>query len=318
MATESRKTHGLFSPSKFDVEHALNIYADSYVTFDARLLYEEEFLEHIREGSRAFHIYLIGFTPRVELEIPKFEDGHLCMTASYLGKKVDMRFDVPSDFKFIQSADCCHFVDGKGEKRWIDSQEIMRNLSVAVGGCPFFVKYIGQSYGKDGSRNALDRLLEHETLQKISIKGVPDGFMLQVILLELHSDNRIITVFLPGAKTRDDDGVRRRMGLDKLYGTTEAERVSLYEASLIRYFAPEYNKEFKNSFPSTNLKVLQDCYRKDFLAVIAEICIDPFPFYLHSERVEKKYYHTITHDLQGDSERRAFFAMDGGDLPGRK
>jgi len=39
----------------------------------------------------------------------------------------------------------------------------------------FEVKYIGQAYGDAGSRNALDRLLKHETLQKIALNGAPNG-----------------------------------------------------------------------------------------------------------------------------------------------
>ena len=82
----------------------------------------------------------------------------------------------------------------------------------------------------------------------------------------------MVTVFNHHAKNKDEDSSRIRSGIDKLYGTTEQERIALYEAALIRYFSPPFNKEFKNSFPSTNLKILQDCYEKDFAAVIAEIC----------------------------------------------
>jgi hypothetical protein len=189
----------------------------------------------------------------------------------------------------------------------------MRGLHMATGGFRFEVKYIGQAYGSDGSRDALDRLLKHETLQKIAVKGVPKDHVLQVLLLELQADNRIITAFMPSAQSKDDHGLRRKSGLDKLFGTSDAERVSLYEAALIRYFSPEFNKEFKNSFPSTNLKILKDCYEKDFLAVTAQICFDDFPFVLCSEVVAPKFEHIVTHDLHGDKDRRVFLGMD--DLP---
>jgi hypothetical protein len=113
----------------------------------------------------------------------------------------------------------------------------------------------------------------------------------------------------PYARNKDDDGTRIRSGLDKLFNTTEAERISLYEAALIRYFYPEFNKEFKDSFPSTNLKILQDCYKKDFSAVIAEICIDQLPFLLFSSEVKPSLYHIAKHDLHDDKSRRAFFAL---------
>ena len=131
--------------------------------------------------------------------------------------------------------------------------------------------------------------------------------MLQIILLELNMGNRVTFAFLPNAEHQDEDGSRQKMGIEKLFNTTEAERVSLFEAALIRYFAPEFNKEFKDSFPSTNLKILQDCYDKDFLAITAEICFDEFPYILYSEAVPKKNYHIITYDLHEDEQRKVFF-----------
>lgn len=76
---------------------------------------------------------------------------------------------------------------------------------------------------------------------------------------------------------------------------------------MIRYFYPEFNKEFKDSFPSTNLKVLQDCYDKDFASVIAEISIEELPFRLCSEVVPPKTYHFAAHDLHKAEDRKAFF-----------
>ncbi|WP_238028032.1 MULTISPECIES: hypothetical protein [unclassified Photobacterium] len=114
----------------------------------------------------------------------------------------------------------------------------------------------------------------------------------------------------PFAKNKDNDGLRIKAGLDKLFNTTEQERISLFEAALIRYFYPQFNKEFKDSFPSTNLKVLQDCYKKDFSAVFAEIFIDELPFKLRSEKVGVSHYHCAKHNLHIEKEREAFFYSD--------
>lgn len=121
--------------------------------------------------------------------------------------------------------------------------------------------------------------------------------------------NQLVTVFNPFAKNKDEGGTRITSGLEKLFNTTEEERVSLYEAALIRYFYPEFNKEFKDSFPSTKLKILQDCYKKDLSTVIAEICIDGLPFRLCSEKVSPKLYHIAQHDLHKSEARRMFFGL---------
>ena len=117
-----------------------------------------------------------------------------------------------------------------------------------------------------------------------------------------------VTVINPRALDRSQGSERIRKGLDKLFGTDEAERTTLYEAALIRYFQPPFNTIFKNSFPSTNLKVLADCYDKDFAAVVAEISIDELPFTLFSDAIAHRSNHIAKFDLHDDEARRVFFA----------
>jgi hypothetical protein len=172
----------------------------------------------------------------------------------------------------------------------------------------FDIQYIGQAYGADGSRNALDRLRKHETLQKIALQGVPDGYRLELILLEVVPGTRVITVFNPKAEDQTQGGERIKAGLDKLFGTDEKERVSLFEAAFIRYFRPTFNEKFKDSFPSTNMKVLQDCYAKDFSAIIAEIGFDELPYKLFSDQVEVKDHHMASFNLSTEEDRAVFFS----------
>jgi len=199
--------------------------------------------------------------------------------------------------------------DKTGEKYWPNEEDLQVTLSSESKAVNFEVKYIGQAYGDGGSRNAIDRLLKHETLQKISLKGVPDGHKLSLLMLSIEPSTQLFTVMNPFAKNLDEGGARIKSGLDKLFNTTEEERISLYEAALIRYFYPEFNIEFKDSFPSTNLKILQDCYKKDFCAVVAEINIDELPFRLCSEKIKPAFSHIAKHDLHKDEDRKMFFGF---------
>jgi hypothetical protein len=169
------------------------------------------------------------------------------------------------------------------------------------------VLYIGQAYGGDGSRNALDRLKKHETLQKIAVKGIPEDYVLTILMLAIEPSSQLITMINPWAKDQSHGLERMKKGL--LFDTNEAERTTLYEAALIRYFQPPFNKEFKNSFPSTNMKVLAECYNKDFSALVAEICIDELPFKLFSAAAQRTGtgYHHAKHNLHTDESRRVFF-----------
>ena len=130
-------------------------------------------------------------------------------------------------------------------------------------------------------------------------------------LLEVEPGNRMVTIFNPFAKNKSEGEQRIEDGLHKLFGTDEQERITLYEASLIKHFQPKYNIEFKNSFPSTNLKVLADCYDRDFSSLVAEICFDEPPFLLFSDKVAPQRDHMVVHDLHDNEDRRVFFISSG-------
>lgn len=305
MNEDSKK---VFGKAMFDVEHALDIYASSFVTLPAEAIYDKEQIKQYKEVLKRCHIYIIGFLPIVDFVGVEEIDNNLKLKFLVSGAEKEIIIPtIPENFT-LKEEDGFHYLENDGGDRfWWNELEMLQMLNQFGDTIEFDVKYIGQAYGKDGSRSAYDRLLKHETLQKIAVKGVPDGNKLSLLFLEIEPNNQMISVFNPFAQTKDEDSTRIKSGLDKLFNTNESERVSLYEASLIRYFLPEYNKEFKNSFPSTNLKVLKDCYEKDFTAIFAQICIDELPFQLRSDIVEPKRYHISKHDLHKEEDRKAFF-----------
>ncbi|MDI5891096.1 hypothetical protein [Halomonas rhizosphaerae] len=306
---EKREIEKLMADKLFDVEHSLSMYAVSYCTIPAECIYDKEALKPLMEVVETCHIYLIGLTPIIDLVDAKQESDLLTLMFKVAGKDVSLLFELPEGFDLKAEGDLLYIEDSNGHRSWPDESYIQAKLSEQTSSVNFEVKYIGQAYGKDGSRNAIDRLLKHETLQKISLKGIPEGYRLSLLLLAIQPNSQLFTMMNPFARNTDEGPARIRSGLDKLFNTTEQERITLYEASLIRYFYPEFNKEFKDSFPSTNLKVLQDCYEKDFSGVVAEICIDELPFKLFSGNVIPKNYHIAKHDLHKDDARRMFFGL---------
>lgn len=283
------------------------MYADSYVMLPAEGIYDLGALKQFGDIIKSCHIYLIGYLPIVKFTEAREEESQLVTTFSVLDRKYDVFWPLPKDCTFHDTDGLYYVKDGVGNRTFPNEDLMQQRLNNESDVMNFEVKYIGQAYGKDGSRNALDRLRKHETLQKISLKGVPDGYKLSLLLLDIQSGNQLITSFRPNASNPNEGEQRIRAGLDKLFGTDEKERITLYEAALIRYFQPEFNKEFKNSFPSTRLSVLRDCYEKDFSAVVAEICIDELPFRLCSSAVAPTQHHIASHDLHEDTARRMFF-----------
>ncbi len=307
-AKKSKKNE-FFGRALYDVEHALGMYALSFCTIPAEGIYDKEALEPLMSVIESCHIYLIGYTPIIDFIGAEQIDKKLNLIFNMAGSEHVVSYDLPNGMLFKKDGELHYLEDESGQRYWPDENDMQLRLSNQSNEVNFDVKYIGQAYGKDGSRNAIDRLLKHETLQKISLKGVPEGYRLTLLLLAIQPNNQLFTVMNPFAKNSEDGSKRITSGLDKLFNTTEQERIALYEASLIRYFYPEFNKEFKDSFPSTNLKILQDCYEKDFAAVVAEICIDDLPFKLFSESIGASHYHIAKHNLHESEDRRIFFGM---------
>jgi len=299
-----------FSDALFDVEHALDIYATSYVLIPAKMIYEKEILESNKNIIESCHIYFIGFLPSIKRFRATQRKKELFFNFSILDKQYTLKKTLPDGY-LLKSENNNYYLENKlHEKYWYSRLDILQLINNKFNVLNFNVIYIGQSYGSEGSRTAIDRLLQHETLQKISLKGVPEGFEISILLLEIQPNTQVFTVFNPFAKEIEKGNSRIKSGLDKLFGTSEQERISLFEASFIRYFQPSYNKEFKDSFPSTNLNILQDCYDKDFATVVAEICFDKFPINLYSKSVNPASYHIAEYDLHEDSARKLFFNIE--------
>jgi hypothetical protein len=298
----------IFKDKAFDVEHALSMYATSFVTIPALGIYEDKLIAPLLNQIRNCHIYMVGIVPRLEFVATSQNERDLITSIEVNRKRYDIPWPLPEDARLKGNAQDGWYVEDRAGLKYFPSEAaISQRLATQYNAVDFKVLYIGQAFGDDGSRNALDRLKKHETLQKIAIKGIPDGYNLTILMLAIEPSHQLITVFNPWAKDKNQGSERIKKGLDKLFNTNEAERTTLYEASLIRYFQPLYNKEFKNSFPSTNMKLLADCYDKDFSAVVAEICIDELPFILFSDTVKHQQYHAAKHNLHTDEARRIFF-----------
>mgnify|MGYP000203027515 CR=1 FL=1 len=285
----------------FDIEHGLDIYSSNSCWLTSSLIYDDDYVDQLRSFSSHFHIYFIGRVPSLVVNDISEEGDCFVYFADFGGRKKEFRVNKPEGFS-LKNIDGRYFMSSENG----DVFDLPMPNSL-----PFEVLYVGQSYGDEGSRDVFDRLRRHETLQKISILEKKDNYEIVVCAVEIAAGNRVITVMNPFAKNSDDSDSRIENGFSKLYNTSEIERVSLYEASMIRYFRPEYNEKFKDSFPSTNHKVLRDCYEKDFSSVSASFSYDDVPFEMFSSVVGAGKQHLAQYNLHKDEDRKAFFMMGG-------
>jgi hypothetical protein len=251
---------------------------------------------------------MIGLMPKVEFLSASLDEKTLHCQMRVLGKDFSVPFDVPDGLELGNDDGYWHLFDESGRRFFPNGDAMQTALSARTGEVYFDVQYVGQAFGKDGSRNALDRLKSHETLQKISLKGIPESHTLQILLLKIKKGNSVVTTINPFAKDSSQGEERIKAGMHKLFTPNEGERTTLYEASLIRYFEPPFNKEFKNSFPSTKLKTLDDCYAKDFAGLVAEINFDDLPFVFRSEKAGSSRIVMAKFNLHDSDDRDFFFS----------
>jgi hypothetical protein len=294
----------------FEVENALVLYASNFVIMSAAAIYEDELIRPDLGLINECHIYLIGLVPKVEFVGAEKKGTDVVASFIVANNPREVRWSPPPDISITcgPSMEVC--IQANGEKQFIPIQDAMfRYLHKMERAVDFKILYIGQAYGLNGARSALDRLKKHEILQKIAVKGVPEAYSLTILMLSLELGTDLLTMFNPNARDKSNSLDRMNKGLDKLHNTTEAERIALYEAALIRYFQPPFNTAFKDSFPSTNMKLLADCYNKDFSALAAEINIDDLPYVLFSDVIEHKPYHIAFYDLHTEDDRKLFFSL---------
>lgn len=175
------------------------------------------------------------------------------------------------------------------------------------------VQYIGQAYGKDGSRDALDRLASHETLQKILGELNDQQPHRQAWIVVFKFDGYAVTNLISpreGIASREESVANAADAL-----TTELpydQLTTLAEGSLIRYFRPPFNERYKDTFPTAEHSSYEHPYKLDINAVGFEFDTINVNTRLGSNAVAPTWIHKGLFALSDPSVRRVF-----GDIFGR-
>lgn len=181
------------------------------------------------------------------------------------------------------------------------------------------VLYVGQAFGKKGDKNAIDRLSKHETLLKIfadTSLRYPDSDI-YVLLSNFTQQSILFSAGRDLINVADEDKPIEEEKIKHLtdnngINLTDKQRLNLTEAAIIRYFEPEYNIEFANSFPNENHKSYSECYDLDIRSMVVELDTSEMRPRLYSEKRERSEYHQATYDFQSREDRFSFlnFGLD--------
>ncbi|WP_299546931.1 hypothetical protein [Seonamhaeicola sp.] len=198
----------------------------------------------------------------------------------------------------------------------IDSIQLKDNIDVPF--LDYEVLYIGQAYGINGKRTALDRLSTHETVQKIythSLTQYPDSDI-WILLTNFSQQSMLFSAPNDLIKTKKEDSQieiekEKHFFNNNGISLTEKQRINFTEAALIKYFQPKYNKEFKNSFPSAKHKSYSECYDLDIKALTIELDTSENTRRIFTENTERTHRHMKMFEFNSDADRISFMKVFG-------
>lgn len=176
------------------------------------------------------------------------------------------------------------------------------------------VVYVGQAYGSDGSRNVLDRLTKHETLQKIVSENSVEAPETDVFVYAFqYQENDMMFITFNGSDknligdSRDTD--RLNQVLDN--PIDDKEMTQIVEAGLIRYFQPVYNRKFVDLFPKRSYGFLSDLHHLDYEGFSVEINTEELRTRLRSSATGDGSHHIATYQIKPGHQVKGIMSFTG-------
>lgn len=149
------------------------------------------------------------------------------------------------------------------------------------------VLYIGQAYGEEGKRTAIDRLGSHSTLQKIYSEAMqrnPDSDI-WILLASFRQKNiSAMNGLISMPKENEKEDYTRWLNFNNGENPfSEKQKINFTEAALIRTFLPQYNKEYKDTFPNPAHSSYSECYSLDINSIVVEMDMTESRRWLYSD-----------------------------------
>ncbi|MFL6645366.1 MAG: hypothetical protein ACJ8GM_13775 [Paraburkholderia fungorum] len=309
---------------KFLAEAGVNLYSSGATVFRPTDLYRYGHAPNVRAALEGCNIYLICRRRRLSVDpyTLRVSDGFLYGNFRHHGSDIfDFESFPFSQNKRLQDPDGrpVRFLaaetttssgfevvvtDAQDRRSTMPAHVLVANTNHRLGNhTDLEVLYVGQAYGKQGKRLAVDRLSDHTTLQRILAESAESNPYDEVLLLFFryeHAKNIVSTAgdfsVEPTASSQEEEKHFELSGKLKLDRRT---RVTLAEAALINHFKPAYNILHRDSFhPSKmkKLKTLKKLFELDLTALIVEINTSNFKSKLFSNQVRAQTLHDVFDD----------------------
>jgi hypothetical protein len=291
-----------------------------------KLLLQQGHLDQVDQTGIEPHIYIVTRRPRITFDPASVIFTEEKVTGQFLKQIKDKLIPIPFETQnFLGTSKVSLMCEYPYTEYAIKDKS---NNVISNGKCALLlatlspeywehldleVLYVGQSYGKDGSRTASDRLKSHSTLQGIyaeAIKNSPD----QDIWLILSTFEPLLLGSFDGrgnnyTTTMEEDSDHIHDVLST--SITEKQQINFTEAALIKYFQPPYNKIYKDSFPNPAHSTYTECYDIDLNMVCVEIQSEDIGLRLWSDSVEPQWVHFCSFPLHSREDRVYMFEFEG-------
>ncbi|EMC7873023.1 hypothetical protein ABH305_10135 [Acinetobacter pittii] len=295
---------------------------------------DQELTEEMKEIIRNSHIYCIVDSPRVMIDPQSFKyriiENFLFFTLKIkyrINEKIiektlitDIPYQLPEGVVKVEISDYPHI----GINLLDSKNNITYNTTVYDLAYKFQIEdlismkvlYIGKAIGNNSNRNALDRLRNHSTFQKILADRnayYPDRAVF-IGMFKFHQVKQYTIIDAWDlSKIDDDDDLNRIFKANKAKISLE-EQIAIIEMALIRYFEPEYNNKLKKDLPKQKSKILAICEKYDFSGIAINFCIDNIKlnglnYYFYTEKIQKNFEHLIRIELIDPEVRKGFFSI---------
>jgi hypothetical protein len=312
---------------KYDIESALAVTCSYTAIMTVRALSDPEQLKAVPDGC---HIYAICTRPRLQLTATdrlSEENGvsTFAFTISTADGKINVRIERQIsarpgvELEIADGGANAMFLSADGQllagvpaamllaDSLPDPLDKTRPTEIDREMLDMSVQYVGQAYGKDGSRAAIDRLASHETLQKI-LGELNDRTPNQQAWIALFrfDGHAAASSFGPWKGLVGLDESIANMAAAQAISLPGDQLTTLAEGSLIRYFRPAFNDRYKDTFPSEGHSSYRIPYNLDISAIGFDFETTNIGVRFRSDNVSPQWWHSGLFAISDPSVRRTF------------
>ncbi|PRA21882.1 hypothetical protein [Pseudomonas poae] len=262
---------------QYNTEGATHLYSSPPSVLTPADLYRAKHDAHYRDLITGSNIYLITARRRVLINpldiclMGRSAHGSFLVMDEYGVQSVPFRYDIApinaDDDEEIEQVlvapNGTHlFVMTASRKQTVAAHVVVSQAASALEADhrDMQVLYVGQGIGKVHARTAVDRLLNHTTLQRILAEASTNSPELEISLL-LYRFEHGRTVISNGGDFNVDPRATEEeetAHFERLRGVrlNRNEVISLAEAALINHFKPHYNTQLKSTNFAASQKIV--------------------------------------------------------------